>query len=266
VFSGFPNVVTIHGNMRSVARINGDVPFSYNWLAARLERFVLPRTHGVVCITRYTKNVVKDLNPRTWVLPNAVDASFFDVSIRTSQPEPSIGLCVGTICSYKNQNCFIRALDPLGREKKIKILFAGGVAKNAYGEEFYQLVQERPWCEHVGFLNREQLKTRLAEAALLALPTREDNCPMVVLEAMAAGVPVLASNVGGVPDLIQHEVNGLLCDPQNPETFCLATDRLLTDRIFAQRIAVEAKAQAAKRFHPLVIAQKHLEIYREVIK
>jgi glycosyltransferase involved in cell wall biosynthesis len=266
VFSGFPNVVTIHGNMRSVARINGDVPFSYNWLAARLERFVLPRTHGVVCITRYTQDAVKDLNPRTWVLPNAVDASFFDVSIRTSQPEPSIGLCVGTICSYKNQNNFIRALDPLGHEKKIKILFAGGVAKNTYGEEFYQLVQERPWCEHVGFLNREQLKTRLAEAALLALPTREDNCPMVVLEAMAAGVPVLASNVGGVPDLIQHEVNGLLCDPQNPETFCLATDRLLTDRIFAQRIAVEAKAQAAKRFHPLVIAQKHLEIYREVIK
>jgi glycosyltransferase involved in cell wall biosynthesis len=88
---------------------------------------------------------------------------------------------------------------------------------------------------------------------------------MVVLEAMAAGVPVLASNVGGVPDLIQHEVNGLLCDPERPETFNAAVARFMEDRALASRIAVEARAQARRRFHPRVVAQEHVKIYQEVI-
>ena len=79
VFSGFPNVLTIHGNMRQIARVNRVRPFSFLWLAARLERLTIPRSGGVVCITDYTRQAVKDLARRTWVVPNAVDASFFEV-------------------------------------------------------------------------------------------------------------------------------------------------------------------------------------------
>jgi len=264
-FSGFPNVITIHGNMRQIAAINRVPPFSHLWLAARLESFTLPRAGGVVCITRYTQQAVAGLARKTWVLPNAVDESFFHVSSKLDEDRLPVGLCVGTICSYKNQNDFIHALDPLAHTKKIKILFAGDIAKNDYGEEFRRLVRERDWCEHIGFLNREQLKARMTTARFLALPTREDNCPMVVLEAMAAGVPVLASNIGGLPDLIEHEFNGLLCDPEQPETFQTGVTRFLEDCALATRIADTAKAQALRRFHPQVIAQKHLEIYREVL-
>ncbi len=266
VFSGFPNVLTLHGNMRAVARINGDRPFSYNWLAARLEGFVLPRTDGVVCITNYTRAAVQDLARKTWVLPNAVDAGFFEVAAVPDLAAPPVILCVGNVCGYKNQTGLIHALEPLVREKNFRLVFLGQLAKDDYSREFVRLVRERPWCEHAGFASREQLQAWLRSAALLALPTREDNCPMVVLEAMAAGVPVFASAVGGVPDLIQHEVNGLLCDPERPETFAAAVARLLADRDFAARLAATAQAQARQRFHPLVIARKHLEIYREVLE
>jgi glycosyltransferase involved in cell wall biosynthesis len=265
IYSGFPNVLTLHGNMRSVARINGDGPFSYNWVAARLEGFVLPRTDGVVCITNYTRNAVKDLARRTWILPNAVDASFFDVQAAPDLTAPPVGLCVGTICGYKNQNDFIRALDPLAKEKKFKLVFIGQVIKGDYGREFLQLVRERDWCEHVGSASREQLKVRLKTATFFALPTREDNCPMVVLEAMAAGVPVLASKIGGVPDLIESEKTGLFCDPDRPESFREAVEKLLADREFARQLATTAKAEALRRFHPQVVAQQHLEIYRQAL-
>jgi glycosyltransferase involved in cell wall biosynthesis len=199
------------------------------------------------------------------VLPNAVDASFFDVQAALNAAAAPIILCVGTVCPLKNQNAFIRALDPLAQEKKFKLIFLGQPDSGTYGREFLQLVRERPWCEHAGFVNREQLKSRLKTATFLALPTREDNCPMVVLEAMAAGVPVLASKIGGVPDLIESEKTGLFCNPEQPESFRTGVARLLADREFAQQLAVTAKAEARRRFHPQVIARQHLEIYRQVL-
>jgi len=265
VFSGFRNVVTVHGNMRMIAAVNRARPFSYLWLAAKLEGFTLPRTDGVVCISRYTQTAVAKLARKTWLLPNAVDANFFDVQAAPTWGAPPIGLCVGTICARKNQNDFIRALDPLAKEKKFKMIFAGGLDQGSYGAEFQQLIATRSWCEHIGYINREQLRAQLKLASFLALPTREDNCPMVVLEAMAAGVPVLASAVGGVPDLVEHEVNGLLCNPDQPETFRTAVARFLDDPEFARQLATMAKAEALRRFHPQVIAQKHLEIYRDVL-
>src|ERR1035437_5297071 len=75
---GFPNVVTVHGNMRLIAQVCRARPFTFPWLAVRLESFTLPRTAGVVCITNFTRIAVQALAARTWLLPNAVDSGFFD--------------------------------------------------------------------------------------------------------------------------------------------------------------------------------------------
>lgn len=265
VFSGFPNVLTIHGNMRSIARLNRERPFSYNWMAARLEGFTLPRSDGVVCITNYTRSLVAGLARRTWLLPNAVDESFFAVLAAPDRIAPPVGLCVGAISYRKNQNAFIRALDPLAREKKFKLVFLGHHAGDAYAAEFLQLVKERSWCEYAGWADRGELKRRFGQATFVALPTLEDNCPMVVLEAMAAGVPSLAAKVGGVPDLIEHEKTGLFCDPERPESFRDGVARLVDDLALSQRLADTARAEALRRFHPRVVAQKHLEIYRDAL-
>ncbi len=265
VLSGFPNVLTLHGNMRLVATVNRARPLSFLWLAARLERFTLPRTGGVVCISRYTQDAVKDLVPQTWVLPNAVDASFFAGQPAPARAEPPVVLCVGAVCFRKNQNDFIRALDPVAKQKSFKVVFLGQVDGGAYGAEFRELLKTRPWCEPVPFSSRERVKEFFQAATLVALPTREDNCPMVVLEAMAAGVPVLASQVGGVPDLITPEQTGLFCDPTRPETFAAGVARLLEDRALAQRLAAAARVEARRRFHPQAVAQRHLEIYQEVL-
>jgi glycosyltransferase involved in cell wall biosynthesis len=264
-FSGWPNVITIHGNMRALARVNQARLFSYLGLAAQLERYVLPRTSGVVCITRYTEGRVKNLARQTWVVPNAVDQQFLEIQAQAETAALPIGLCIGTICLHKNQNAFIQALDPLAAQRPFRMFFAGE-AVGAYGEEFHQLIQTRPWCEFAGFIGREQLRRQLKTATFLALPSWEDNCPMVVLEAMAAGVPVVASNIGGVPDLIESERTGLLCDPNRPESFREQVARLLAEPHLAQQLAANARSEVLRRFHPQVIARRHLEIYREVVQ
>jgi glycosyltransferase involved in cell wall biosynthesis len=264
VFSKMPNVLTLHGNMRLIAEVNQVKPLTFHWLAAQLEKITLPRTRGVVCITHYTQDAVKDLVAKTWVVPNAVDKSFFDVQ---AEPDDSrTVLCVGAVSYRKNQVPYIKALDCLAAKHKIKLIFLGQASKeNPYDAEFLELVAARPWCEHAGFADREKLKGYLKRASLLVLPSLEDNCPMVVLEAMAAGVPVLAAKVGGLPDLIEEGKNGMFLDPLDPASMREATGRMLENPAMAGKLAEVANELAKARYHPLTIAQRHVEIYREVL-
>ncbi len=98
---------------------------------------------------------------------------------------------------------------------EFKLVFLGMPAKtDASVPEILELVAKRPWCEHAAFANREKILAWYKKASVLALQSLEDNCPMVVLEAMAAaGVPVLAANVGGVPELVTDGKTGIYCDP-----------------------------------------------------
>jgi glycosyltransferase involved in cell wall biosynthesis len=268
VCSGLPNVLTIHGNMRLIARVNRVRPFSFIWLSARLEAFTIPRSQGVVCITRYTQQAVADLARKTWVVPNAVDQSFFDLNPETqpNSKEPPQIIFVGHVCLRKNQNAFIRALDPLAQQQKFRVTFLGQANPgHAYDDEFLELVKARPWCVYAAHADREKLKEYFRSASLLVLPSLEDNCPMAVLEAMAAGVPVVAAKVGGVPDLIVEGKTGLFCDPLDASSMKASVKQALDDAGLRRALATQAKAAAHERFHPRVIASRHLEIYREVL-
>ena len=261
-FAGVPNVITIHGNMRQVARALGAKPFSFHWLTGKLESLAIRRAGGVVCLSRYTRTQVQGQARRTWLVPNAVDEAFFEVRRAASTP-PTL-LCVANVHPYKNQNLLMRTLDPIAQQTGIRLVFLGGVIPgDPYGIEFLALVRERPWCHYEGFQKGDALRGHFRSARMLVLPTLEDNCPMVVLESMAAGLPVAAARIGGIPDLIDHEVTGLLFDPRNPDELRSSVLRLL-DGNFSEKIAVAGKKQAMERYHPRGIALRHLEIYREV--
>lgn len=264
VFSGYPNVLTIHGNHRLLAKVMGAKPFSFGWLTARLESFVLPRTDGVVCITSYTQEAVRDLAKKTWIVPNAVDKRFFDVARQTALP--SIILCVGQICARKNQQQLIRALDPLAANHQFVLRFLGEIwDRDPYSAEFMSLVRDRAWCQYTGFAGRDELARQLSAATLLVLPSLEDNCPMVILEAMASGVPVVGSRVGGIPDLIEHGKTGYLCEPTDAQSIRAQVGLVLDRPQVALEIAARAKTLAYQRFHPKEVASRHLDIYREVL-
>jgi glycosyltransferase involved in cell wall biosynthesis len=277
VLSPYPRLLTIHGNLRLIKKQVGFRPFSAMWLQSYLEGVVVPQFDGVICITNYTREAIEHEVPKTWVVPNAVDPSFLELgqqrfsdggsrpsTIDSRSPCPII-LCVANIDERKNQNAFIRALDPLAKKMSFEVRFFGVCGASDYAREFRELIESRPWCHYGGMLRREELLNQFEQADMLVLPTHEDNCPMVVLEAMASGVPVMASRVGGVPDLIDGVRTGLFCDPCDPESFRVGVKKVLEDREHAQRMASAAHDDAMRRFHPKVIASKHLEIYREVL-
>jgi glycosyltransferase involved in cell wall biosynthesis len=260
--SGFPNLITIHGNMRPIAKINQSRVFSYQWCAAKLERFALPRVDGVICVSSHTKSLVSSITRRTWLVPNAVSSDFF--CDRVSDPHARVIVCVGFICRLKNQIALIRALDHLASQQSFRLVFLGkGNDSDPYLHEFLRLVQARPWCAHEGFVDTETLKKFLHRAYALTLPTLEDNCPMVLLEAAAAGVPIMASKVGGIPDLVQDERTGLLFDPYDLNSIASAAQRYLSDSLFAKQMAENAR-MAAESFRPTIVAKQHLEVYKQL--
>ena len=265
VFSGYPNAVTLHGNMRLIAKLHRAKPWSYLRLAAILEHLALRRAGGVICITAYTERNVRNLNSWTWIIPNAVDPRFFSVSNEPSEP-PTI-LCVGLVCSRKNQNALIDALAPLNKEVDFRLLFLGSAPSGSpYVETFFRKISQLPWVDHGGFVGRDGLKAALAQASLVVLPSLEDNCPMVILEAAAAGVPVVAAEVGGVPDLIEHEVNGLLCNPLDAGSIRSNVRQALIQPDQARTFAREGKRRAQEQFHPVFVAKRHIAIYRELLE
>lgn len=264
VFSGFPNVLTIHGNMRVHAKRPEHAGLLYYKIVAMLETLCLRRTSGVVAISTYTEDLVRNDAKRIWLLPNAVDARFYNVE--PIPPAVPRILIVGTLNERKNPVGFVEACADLLREGRVTLAFAGNECSgDPYYDRLAALAKDLPGIELLGFLGRDELAAEMGGSTLLALPTFEDNCPMVVLEAMAAGIPVVASRVGGVPDLVNHEVDGLLFDPSSPRDVNQCVRRMLDDPAMRAKMGAAGRTKAQNEYHPKVIAGRHLEIYREVI-
>lgn len=258
-----PKLLTIHGHMARIAEILDAKPFSYYWLVKHLEALAVKRADGVVAITNYTRQRLENKARKTWVLPNAVDASFFDIN---APGKGNIALCVASLSAWKRQLELIETLDAMPADKRPELVLLGIGAETAYGRKVMEAVAARPWCSHRGPVDRPGLKDWLKKAGLLILPSTEDNCPMVVLEATAAGVPVAASRIGGIPDLIDDGRTGYLFDPLDGDSIRQAVMEWAENPEKASAMAATAKGEAMKRFHPKVIARRHLEIYREVLE
>jgi len=265
VASGYPNLVTIHGNMRAVARKLKARPFSILAMTARLEAFALRRTGGVLCLTRYTLEQVGDLARRTWMVPNATDPDYFGVARIPTLP-PTL-LCLANLSPYKNQIALIEALEPLARERQFQLVFGGRCPDgNIYATRFLEMVRSLPWCRYAGSLDRQAMRQLMSESTLLVHPSLEDNCPMVILEAMAAGVPVAASRIGGIPDLVTPGKTGRLFDPTNPHEIRNTLREMLDDPASLSRFGKCARTTALEQFAPEMIARRHLQTYRELLE
>jgi glycosyltransferase involved in cell wall biosynthesis len=103
-----------------------------------------------------------------------------------------------------------------------------------------------------------------ALADVLALPSHSEGSPNVLLEAMAAGLPVAATNVGGVPEIVSDGESALLVESHDPEGMALALARLLKDEELGRRLASNARALVAAHYTPDAYARSLTELYREV--
>ena len=258
-----PKLLTIHGHMARIAEIT-DARFpSYYWLATRLEKAAICRADGVIALTNYTRARIATNSKQTWIVPNAVDAEFFKVDNR---PEPRLALCVASVHPWKRQVELMEALEQVEPASRPRLVFLGQASTSEYGQKFQRMIEaNKSWCEHHGHIGRSELRSWLCKTSIVILPSIEDNCPMVILEAMASGVPVAASKIGGIPDLIQEGVNGVLFDPHIAGEMAAQIVSLINRQTTRDALAQHCKTIALECYQSKVIADRHLKIYKEVI-
>jgi glycosyltransferase involved in cell wall biosynthesis len=267
-FSGFPNIITIHGNMRPIARVTSANMFSYMWSAAKLEAFVLPRTDGVVCNSAYTESIVRPLARKTWRVPNALRLEFFrPPATTTATANRPVLLNVGTTSRYKRQLELLGLAKELHRQGLVfELRFIGASDQSdSYAAAFCRQVDAAKcagFAQHLTPISLADLVAEMDAASALLHAPSEEAFGLVVAEALARNLKLFATNVGGIPD-IAREVEGA-------ELFRVEDDKCLHIAIagWLQKGCPRplfAAQEMKNRYHPNVIASRHLQIYREFL-
>jgi len=105
-----------------------------------------------------------------------------------------------------------------------------------------------------------------AAADVFVLPSIQENLPYTAMEAMACGTPCVAFNQGGVPDLIDHEQNGFLAHPYEPNDLARGIAWVLEDTARRENLSKHARHKVERDFSVEIIAERHIELYREILE
>jgi len=154
------------------------------------------------------------------------------------------------------------ALAGLKDRYPLEALIIGGGRREG---ELRQLAAELGLGPRVNFLGqRRDIPDLLAALDILVLPSHSEGVSLALLEAMAAGLPVIATAVGGLPEVVTDGVNGLLIPPRDPEALARALDRLLADPDFARRLGEQARAEVEAHYSLERLGREINEIYEEL--
>lgn len=253
--AGVPiRIFTVHG--WAFAAYSGLVSSLYRWA----DRLVKPLTTVTVCVAEHERAVGIKAGTcsaeSTVVIRNAVPLA--DVPRARHERARPLIVSVGRLKAPKDFITLVRALARLnGDSYEAQIVGDGpdraGVEaelRRAGLEDRVRLVGERP-----------DVPALLAEADAFVLSSRSEGLPVSVLEAMAAELPVVASHVGGVPELVVEGRTGFLVPPEDPDALALALERLVDDPDLRRHLGAAGRVRAETQFNPNGFRRAHLELY-----
>ncbi len=282
---GVPSVISLHGGCAAVppeelrkmlAPTRGK--FHYGGIYDRimgLRREAVAMTDAVICLSHEEQQALAEHlpNQRIVYLPNGVNCEEFQTSPTTSPrtkwgipPERRLLLCISRIDYQKNQ---LALLEPLARLPESHLLLIGPVTSQSYHEQLVAKAKELGVSDRLTIVpglphDDPRLKDILHEAEMFILPSLHEPFGIVVLEAWAAGLPVIAANTGGLRDFVIHDRNGLLCAPQNADDLTTQITRLFSDKALHDQLVTNAR-QDVQGFTWQALSRRLLELYRELL-
>ena len=222
-------------------------------------------------IGRHMVDDFKVLSRHIRCIPRSVDLERFQINEKTSQSKTNCTITiVGRLTSLKGHTFFLRAMAKVIRSiphARIWIVGDAPPQKGAYKKDLEVLVRRLGMESHVEFLgSRQDVPAILSRSNILVLSTvTQEAFGRVILEAQASGVPVVATNVGGVIDIIDDGKTGLLVPPKDIDAMAKAVIRLYKDKALVQRIVIEAQKKLKNHFTLEHMASSTVRVYEELL-
>jgi glycosyltransferase involved in cell wall biosynthesis len=248
-----------------------DFPLSRNFLSRRK---YTRAADAVIAISQGVKRVLVEGGveaERVEVVPSGIDFSVYDQELprdylrrefHFSEGDYLVGI-VAQLEDHKGHRYLIEAARLLmQRTRKVKIIIVG---EGSLRLELTQQADQLEVKDLVYFMGyRTDIPRILASLDLFVLSSHLEGLGSSLLDAMACGLPVVATRTGGIPEVVHHEKTGLLVPAKNPEALAEAILTLYHDRRLAGRLAEEGRRQVRDKFSAEATAARTIELYRKL--
>lgn len=271
--SGYPTVVTVHG-IRNEDRKHGHsliqrIRFYFD--SMRTELHVVSHVHYLIAISHYvTEYFAERFRPdlRWFFVPNAVDERFFELDGDAHLPTV---LFAGRVTPLKRVLDLILAFEQVARRiPDAQLRIAGEChSDRAYFRSIQETIQRSGLERNIhllGELKQDKILQEYAGCSLLALPSAQENAPLMIAQAMAAGKPVVATRVGGVAEMVGEECErGLLIPVGDVDKLARSMLSLLQEAGLRKHMGQAGRRFAHQNYHPDRVAWQTAQAYREII-
>ncbi len=176
-------------------------------------------------------------------------------------------ITIGTIGNYSWKKGYEFGLETIrclaDQNPNIKYQIIGRIDKNA---PVHKVIRKYQLEENVEFLGEvNDISPFLNRWTIYFQPSRTEGFGFAILEAMSCGKPIVATNVGGIPELITNKINGLLVSPNDVEDAVTALKLLIADRVLCEQLGVNAKKTALNKFTLTQMVDNHEKLYHDVM-
>jgi len=251
-------VTTLHGTDITVV---GMEPAFF-----RVTQFSIQNSDRVTAVSRYLRDRAEEsfgITRPIEVIYNFVDPEVFaprtKTTLRLAPPETRVLMHASNFRPVKNIPAVIQVFAEVRKRLPAKLVMVGDGPEKAGAE---QLARELKVERDVLFLgNQDRMEELLPLADVFLLPSSSESFGLVALEAMSAEVPVVASNAGGLPEVVTHGVTGYLHDSGHIEGFVSSVLRLLTDEKLRRTMGRRARREARARFNVDDVVTRYIQVY-----
>lgn len=227
--------------------------------------FTLRRVSKIIVPSGFLQSVFAKYATPTEIIPNIVDLARFTPPSERFASRPAHVVVTRNLEPIYDIETAIRAVALLKSKgfPDVRLSIAGEGPLRGNLEQLTKELSLTGTVHFVGRLDRQQIAALYQSAHVVLNPSLVDNMPNSLLEALACGVPIVSTDVGGVPFVVQHGSTALLVPPQDPERMCSALASVMNDSVLARRLS-EAGLQYVRQFGWDVVAPQWIRMYSQV--